>query len=172
MKHIVIELVAAGIVFLMFKCILVAVSKALEMNKERTKKFDIFLSIIVQLFFILVWVASLHSMNKRFILSDIECYISLWLIGFFCVIWCYFSWDIDRIFVKPRKAKAEERRKKKILIYLLILIFVIMQGYYQTLHAIGIKTSEEIYTLFSVTNYSIVVGVIALDRLLNQIFSK
>ena len=90
---------------------------------------------------------------------------------FYCrfnVIWCYFSWDAEHIFVKPRKANAEEKRKKKILIYFLIFIFVLRQGYYQTLHALD--ASIEVNMLLLVTNYSIVVGTIAFDRLLNQIF--
>lgn len=56
---------------------------------------------------------------------------------------------------------------KKISIYASIFIFVIIQGYFQTLHAMD--PESEINMMFSVTNYSIVVAIIALDRIMNQI---
>lgn len=171
MKNLLIELFVAVLVFLIFKVFLVLISKILykvfKCNNENLKKFDFGISLALQLIFLSVWCASIESTINIFGLTDLECYISLCMIGVFSVIWCYFSWDVERIFVTPHKARADEKRKKKILIYFLILIFVMCQGYFQTLHTLNPGIVVDM--LFSVTNYSVVVGTIAFDRLMNQI---
>lgn len=174
MKKLFLELLVASLVFFLIKIILVVTSKALSKvfkgNDTKCKKFDIGISLVLQCVFISGWVASIGAIISKFGMTDLECYISLCMIGIFSVVWCYFSWDAERILVRPCRANANERRLKKILIYSLVLIFVLCQGYYQTLHAVN--ESIEVNMLFSVTNYSIVVGTIAFDRLMNQIFKE
>lgn len=171
MKNLILELIIAILVFLLFKVMIVLLSKIVnkvfKVDELNRKKFDFGISLALQLIFIAGWIASVGSTINKFGLTDLECYISLCLIGCFSVIWCYFSWDAEHIWVRPCKASTEEKRKKKIFIYFLILVFVLWQGYYQTVHAVN--DSVEVDKLFSLTNYSIIVGTIAFDRLMNQI---
>lgn len=167
------EIILAMLLFVFFKVIRITVDRImgnlLKISEQTCKKFDLFTSILLQLIFVIVWFMIIYGIIGSFELSDLECYISLCMIGISCVLWCYFSWDANKIFVMPRLAFAEERKYKKITVYVLIFIFVLSQGYYQTLHAID--SSIEVNILFSITNYSVIVAAIALDRLMNQICS-
>lgn len=136
----------------------------------KNRKFDFFLSVGIHGMFICLWCASILAVSKRIGLNNIESYLALCLVGVFSVIWCYFSWDAERIFVKPHKASKHERKAKKVFIYFLILVFVLVQGYHQTLHAIN--NTYQVNPIFSVTNYSIIVATIAFDRIMNQLFGN
>lgn len=171
MKNILMELLVATVVFLLFKCFLVMICKILNRvfraENIKRKKYDFGISLALQLIFILGWYVTIESSINMLELTNFQCYISICLIGIFCVIWCYFSWDVEHIFVKPCKASADEKRIKKILIYFLLFAFALVQGYYQTLHVID--ANVEVDSLVSITNYSIVVVTIAFDRFMNQI---
>lgn len=173
MKNIFMEIILAVLIFILFKVIKIIVDRImgnlLKIDEQTCKKFDLFTSILLQLIFVVVWFMIIYGIIGDFELSDIECYISLCMIGISCVLWCYFSWDANKIFVMPRLAFSEERKYKKITVYILIFIFVLCQGYNQTLHVVD--SSYEVNILFSITNYSVIVAAIALDRLMNQICS-
>lgn len=183
MRSLLLIIMISAIVFLCYRLILIAASivitkilslalkRKLNIKEIEPLKFDLLVSIALQLLFVYVWIYGMDAVNKKYGLDAITFYVSFCLIGAFCVIWCYFSWDIDikHIFNRPYKACPEHRKAKKIVIYSLILLFVLCQGYYQTLHAID--SSIEVSILFSVTNYSVIVAAIALDRLMNQICS-
>lgn len=172
MKVFFMAVITTAIVFMFYKGILVLASRVLRKTICKHVKgegaFELAVSVAAQVLFLAIWVISWGILATRYPIDNLVFYISFCLIGVFCVIWCYFSWDIEHIFVMPRKAKEEERKIKKIVIYTLIFIFVMCQGYFQTLHALD--PSVEVNVLFQVTNYSIVVGIIALDRIMNQIF--
>lgn len=174
MKVLFVEIVVAFIVFLGFKFIMVMgfrlADKIFGIKEQNHGRFDLLISIAIHILFLLIWMACIDSAVKTFKMSDLEFYISFCLIGFFSVIWCYFSWDAEHFFVKPHVASEEAQRAKKIILYLLILVFVMCQGYQQTLHLAN--NSYEVNILFSMTNYSIIVGAIALDRVMNQIINK
>lgn len=171
MRNIVIELLSALLVFMMLKIIIViackGTRKVLKIPEDKEMTYSFYLSVVIQVAFIMTWFQSIVAGSNLLELTNLEAYISLCLIGVFSVLWCYFSWDIEHIFVFPRKAKPKERRAKKLLVYLLIYIFVVCQGYYQVLHAID--KNYEVNALLSVSYYSIVVGIIALDRIMNQL---
>lgn len=159
-------------VFLIYKGFLVLVSKLFKklfkIKEDSKRRVDLWMSAAMQLIFVSIWFFGMDLLSEKYGLSNLVFYVSFCLIGIFCVIWCYFSWDAEHIFVKPCKAKKEERRIKKIVIYSLILVFVLCQGYFQTLHAMN--DSIEINIMFSITNYSVIVATIAFDRVMNQIF--
>lgn len=170
MKFLIIESVVAGLVFLLFKGIIVLlckISRIIFDDKGNEQKFDFGVSVAMQILFLGIWATSIGVIMNLYPMDNFVCYTSLLMMGVVSIIWCYFSWDAEHIFVKPRKANNKEKRLKKIVVYGLILLFVLVLGYHQTLHAVGIE--EKIDTLMSVTNYSIVVGTIAFDRLMNQI---
>lgn len=172
MKNILIELILAFLIFLFVKLIIVLlykfVWKLLGETKEGFDTFEIFSSCALLFVFVVIWFASMPAVDKVLGMTDIEFYISFCMIGIFCVIWCYFSWGMLHIMVKPRLATDKEKRIKKIVIYSLIFLFVISQGYQQALHSMD--ANYEVNVLFSVTNYSVIVALIALDRVMNQIF--
>lgn len=159
------------IVFLIYKGLLVVISKLLnkllKIKEDGRRRFDFLTSVAIQLLFVSIWFACMDLLNRKYGLSNLFFYISFCLVGIFCVIWCYFSWDAEHIWVKPCKASKDEKRIKKIVIYSLILVFVLCQGYFQTLHVMD--NNIEINILFSITNYSVIVATIAFDRVMNQI---
>lgn len=174
MKGFVLLVIFSVIAFLIYKVMYVLFCKLIRRcmktkTDEKFSRFDLNLSIAMQLIFISTWVTFMEAVNQRGILDSLSFYVSFCLIGVFCIIWCYFSWDAEHFFVKPRKASHKEKKSKKIIVYSLIMIFVLCQGYFQTLHAM--KNEIEVNVLFSVTNYSVIVAAIALDRVLNQFFS-
>lgn len=173
MRTFLLMFVVTIIVFLTYKSSLVLLSKLLnklfKVKEDGRHRFDFLMSIAMQLLLVYIWFTCMDLLNEKYGLSYMVFYVSFCLVGIFCVIWCYFSWDAEHIFVKPCKASQEERRIKKIVIYSLILVFVLCQGYYQTLHTMD--SSVEINILFSVTNYSVIVATIAFDRVMNQICS-
>lgn len=174
MKNLFIEILLALVFFGLFKLLLVGIYKFIDKkcncSSEGKRKFDLFGSCSMISVFVFMWLFSMEKVLVKFPLTDLEIYISFIVIGVICVIWCYFSWDAERILVKPCVATREERRIKRIIIYVLITIFVLVQGYYQTLHVMNPK--YEIDKLFSIANNSVIVAVIALDRVMNQIFNK
>ena len=171
MKKLILVGIVALFVFMIFKAIFVTVNKIAEkvfkVSDKTTDRFEFLFSVTIQFLFISIWLMSVDNVAHKFGMNNLEFYISFCMVGIFCVFWCYFSWDIKHIFVKPYISKQRDRMIKKISIYVLIFIFVIIQGYFQTLHAM--KLESEINMMFSVTNYSIVVAIIALDRIMNQI---
>lgn len=171
MKKLILIGIVALVVFMILKALLVIVSKitekAFKVSDKKRDRFEFPLSVAIQLLFILIWLMSSEGVANKFGLNNLEFYISFCMIGIFWVFWCYFSWDMEHIFVKPCISKKRNRMIKKISIYASIFIFVIIQGYFQTLHAMD--PESEINMMFSVTNYSIVVAIIALDRIMNQI---
>lgn len=173
MKVFFLAVITTAIVFMFYKGLLVLVSRVLTKtickHVKGESSFELTISIAAQVLFLSIWMITWTSLASKYSIDNLIFYISFCLIGVFCVIWCYFSWDIEHIFVMPRKAKAKHKKIKKIVLYTLIFIFVMCQGYFQTLHALD--PTVEVNVLFQVTNYSIVVGIIALDRIMNQIFS-
>lgn len=174
MRNIIVMLLSALLLFILYKVFIIFLCKFINFIFGRIYKkagntqmsFSISLSIGVQVVFISIWILAISRGNVLG-LTNLQAYAALCITSFFSVFWCYFSWDIEHIFVLPRKAKPTERRIKKIILYTLIYIFTVFQGYYQTMHAIN--KESEISALLSVANYSIVVGIIALDRIMNQI---
>ena len=161
MKKLILIGIVALVVFMILKALLVIVSKitekAFKVSDKKRDRFEFPLSVAIQLLFILIWLMSSEGVANKFGLNNLEFYISFCMIGIFCVFWCYFSWDMEHIFVKPCISKKRNRMIKKISIYASIFIFVIIQGYFQTLHAMD--PESEINMMFSVTNYSIVVAI-------------
>lgn len=171
MKKILFAFGIAMITFLVCKMIFVWVYKLANIllkNKDtHSRKYDFLFSASLQLLFICIWSSSVSWTIDKFGLSLIEEYISLCLLGMLCVVWCYFSWDAERIFVRPCIAAKEERNSKIIVLYLSVFVFEICYGYQQTLEAVG--ELSKINPLYVITNSSIILAALALDRFLNQL---
>ena len=154
MKKLILIGIVALVVFMILKAFLVIVSKitekAFKVSDKKRDRFEFPLSVAIQLLFILIWLMSSEGVANKFGLNNLEFYISFCMIGIFCVFWCYFSWDMEHIFVKPCISKKRNRMIKKISIYASIFIFVIIQGYFQTLHAMD--PESEINMMFSVNH--------------------
>lgn len=162
--------IISTILFVFFKILIVIIYKVLNFllkNKNtESSKFDVAISFGLNCLYIYIWSICVSVVIKKFGLAIIEEYMALCMLGMFFVIWCYFSWDIEHFLRKPCIATKEEQKSKKIIVYFLILIFTLSHGYQQAQKAIGVI--KEVDSLFTIANSSIIVGALALDRLLNQ----
>ena len=97
MKIFFLMVITAIVAFVFYKGVLVLVSRILnkifKISEKNQDKFDLGISITMQLLFLYIWVICMDVINKKYGLSNIVFYISFCLIGVFCVVWCYFSWD-------------------------------------------------------------------------------
>lgn len=102
--------------------------------------------------------------NNNF--SNLEWYIIYTFIGISLMLWCYFSWDfklksiprfgVDNVFITIKKS----------FVFICVMTFSFYYGYKTLNKAI---VGEEIDIVTSITNATIVPGIIAFDRVLNQI---
>lgn len=89
-------------------------------------------------------------------------------IGVSAILWCYFNWELEWK-AKPKFGEEDiQIIVKKIFVFSAIMIFTFYQGYKQLNKQFS---GEEIDLSITVTNITIIPGIIALDRVLNQIKS-
>lgn len=167
-------LVQTAIIFLAFRFVMIAINKMIEKKwgkASEDKLSNLLRSMAFLLIAVTMWLLIVANLTRiEGTMSTLQFYISMVMIGVSGVIWCYFSWDEDRFLSKPREATRNEKKSKKIVLYSLLCIFVLVLGYQQT-----INVFEEVHnvpTLYTTTNNSVVVAIIAFDRIMNQIFTK
>lgn len=180
MKTLVYEIIGVLLVFLLIKLVYVLICKLInwglrkkftKMQVEEKEKFDLSISIMLEVSVVVSIFAAIFLVNILCEVGILELYISFYLIGISSVIWCYFSWDSEKIFTKPHIATVSECKRKKIIVYISICAYVFVQGYYQSCKSMGLelKILNDLEPIFSIINYSVIAGIIALDRVFNQI---
>lgn len=181
MFFIIILLLSAGMIVLM-RAIITLISKTLvriilksESATGYESKWSVILSGALLLAYISIFATavSIPSFNNN--LTNAEWYTVFVSIGVFSISWCYFSWPIEELFAKP--AFEEEKRMyiKKIFVFSLLFIFTVNSGYREVMKNVinssngsDDEISKGIYIL---SNVAVVASIIALDRVLNQIYS-
>ena len=102
-------------------------------------------------------------------ITNLEWYMVYTFIGIAAILWCYFSWSFEWK-AKPQFAKNDSQMiVKKIIVFSALTLFVFCQGYNQLNMNFGENLDKEKEMLFKVVNITMVPGIIALDRVLNQI---
>lgn len=128
--------------------------------------FDIFMSLTLLIIFLSALTTSIHQVSLKNSMTNLEWYILFVLIGISCILWCYFKWRQTSYMSLPRFTEDDESTKKKAIIFLLVFIFSVVLGYKQVLSYLK---AQHVDSAFYLTNATIVAGMIAFDRFLNQI---
>ncbi len=161
----------ATVIFLIYKLLFILLTmgaiKVLRLKLSDT--FVLILSISLFYLFIFIYILTAATVEKKYGITLMEDYIAFCIIGLISVVWVYFSWSAIRLFARPRWATAEELRAKKITIYVSLLVFAFFIGFEQVN---SVANGTKVDSLFSFTNYSIITIIIAMDRILNQIYPK
>lgn len=129
-------------------------------------KFSLAMSIFFLLGYIQAFLGATEGVAKQRTFSNLEEYIIYTLIGISMMLWCYFSWDFKFKSFPKFGINNKQIIIKKILVFTFIMIFSFYYGYE---NLIKIINKKEIDIFIAITNITIVPGIIALDRVLNQI---
>lgn len=170
--NIAIILTVSLIVFVGFRLFFILLywilGKLLKLSAD-TIKFDFFMSIAFYILYIQGFLGAVSGVTKNNELSNAEWYFVYTFIGMSSMIWCYFSWEL-KWKAKPQFAREKiQMIVKKIIVFFLVMTFAFYQGYTQLDENLGGDINEEKKLLITLTNITIIPGVIAFDRVLNQI---
>jgi len=114
------------------------------------------------------WEATFQVPAKfNFMLSDL--YLVLLSTGISSVLWIYFKWDLRLTSLPKPNPNKEQVRIKKIIIFTCVMVFSFFLGYKQFM---CLTTQEQVDITASLTNFSLVPGIIAFDRVLSQLHEQ
>ena len=139
----------------------------LNAQKESDKTFErVLLSCVMLGTFIVIWSVTIYNcMIKKQVTDNLVWYVIFTFFGISAIIWCYFRWDLKW----KAKPKLEEDKivlaLKKTLVFTLVMIFAFYHGYKQMDAIFKDVKADSTLTVYNVTLIS---GIIALDRVLNQ----
>ncbi len=160
-----------GVEFLLYRFVLVVLgllfTKLLKKDTHIYHKQEMTASILLYLVFTFVYFKTLVIMIPSLYDAYLDVYILLVIYGCFSVFWAYFSWDMDHLFRPITFALNKDVIIKKGIIYFIVLVGALVLGVHQTKQFVGIGSVEPLY---SIANISILTVIIALDRVMNQIF--
>lgn len=170
--NIAIILLASLIVFIASRMFFVFVYWFLaKIFKLRTynMEFDLLLSIAFYAAYVQTFLGAVQGVANNNELSIAEWYFVYTFIGISAMIWCYSSWEL-KWKAKPQFAKEKMQVVvKKVIVFTLVMLFAFYNGYTQLNDNFGGGINEEKSLLITLTNITIIPGIIAFDRVLNQI---
>ncbi|MGE4214912.1 MAG: hypothetical protein AB7E42_09065 [Anaerotignaceae bacterium] len=163
-------IVLSVIMFMVFKFFMVVLemflSKFYKVENKSDVKFSLVLSIVFLLMYSALFIMAVEFFNHRNKFNDLEWYIVYTVIGIYTILWCYFKWKSNLQSIPVLNDNNQEIALKKSLLFFLIMIFSFYYGYSQIEKIVSGKEIDMSLTIASVT---IVSGIIALDRVLNQV---
>ncbi len=167
--NIVIILVASLLVFIGIRTFLIflywllgKIFKASDGNL----KFDLGMSIAFYCMYMQGFLGATMGVTKSNELSSAEWYFVYTFIGIISMLWCYFSWDL-KFKAKPRFGLNDKQVViKKISVFALVMIISFINGYGTMCKEFY---GEDMFPEIRVLNATMIVGIIAFDRCLNQI---
>lgn len=166
--NIIIIVVTALVVMFIFRLIVLSFCSILPRGNEG---FDLFFSIALLIVYLASFIGAVEGVISKVKIINLEGYLIYTFIGIASTLWCYFSWNLDWT-AKPQFMKNDSQMiKKKIIVFSVLMVFAFYQGYTQLDMIYGGKLDAEKEMLVKITNITIVPGIIALDRVLNQIYS-
>lgn len=168
----IIILVTSIIVFALVRVLILLICnlglKLFKVSDSNTG-FSLLLSIASFILYLQVFMGAIQGLMGKTGITNLEWYLVYTLIGIAAMLWCYFSWSFAWK-AKPQFAKNDSQMIiKKIIVFSAVMLFAFYQGYTQLDMNFGGNLDEEKEMLVKVTNITIIPGIIALDRVLNQI---
>ena len=160
------------IIFIGFRILFISlysILKKIITKSTENMTFDLLLSLGFCLIYLEAFVSTAQGISNNNELSNVEWYFVYTFIGVSLMIWSYFSWELSWK-AKPQFAREKtQMAMKKIIVFIIVMAFSFYQGYTQLYENFGGGFDEEKNLLVSLTNITIIPGIIALDRVLNQI---
>lgn len=129
-------------------------------------KFYLSISIFFLFGYIQGLVGATEGVLKNNNLSNLDWYCVYTFIGISMILWCYFDWEPKLGSMPKFSTNNKQIAVKKIFVFLGIMLFSLYYGY-EALNKV--VDGKEIDVIATITNATIVPGVIALDRVLNQL---
>lgn len=171
MKFVII-LATSLVVFILFRLIMLLVyelAKKLLKSREDSVGFSLLISIVFFIMYLQGYLGAIEGVMGSTGITNFEWYLVYTSIGIMAMLWCYFSWSFGWR-TKPQFSKNDfQMTVKKIIVYAALMLFVFYQGYTQLDTSFGGTLAEEKELLVKVVNITIVPGIIAMDRVLNQV---
>jgi len=131
--------------------------------------FNLILSIAFYIMYLQGFLGAVEGVMGKNNITNLEWYLIYTFMGISAMLWCYFSWDIGWK-VKPQFAKEGFYVPiKKVIVFSTVMVFVFYHGYTQLNTNFGGSFDEEKQMLTMVVNITMISGIIAFDRVLNQI---
>lgn len=129
-------------------------------------KFDFGMSVGFYGVYIQSFLGAVLGVAKNNELNNTEWYFVYTFIGIVSMLWCYFSWDM-RLRALPKFGLNDKQVViKKITVFALVMFFSFINGYADMCEEFNM---HEMFPEIKVLNSTMIVGVIAFDRFLNQI---
>lgn len=133
---------------------------------EGNMSFDLGISIFFYIMYIQAFLGSVLGVSRNSELSNMEWYFVYTFIGIISMLWCYFSWDL-RLKAKPKLGLNDKQViVKKIVVFALVMVISIINGYDAMCKEFS---GENDFWGIRVLNSTMIVGIIAFDRVLNQV---
>lgn len=101
-------------------------------------------------------------------LKNLAWYVVFTFFGVAAIIWCYFRWDFKWKAIPRFEDDKTVMALKKIIVFCVVMGFAFYHGYEQMDAIFKGKNADDILKVYNVT---IISGMIALDRVLNQVSS-
>lgn len=168
MNNIIIIVITSLLLLFIFRGIVLLISSMLPRGNV---VFDLFFSIALLIVYLASFIGAVEGVISTAEITNLEGYLIYTLIGISAILWCYFSWSLNWT-AKPQFAKNDfQVLIKKIIVFSLLMIFAFYKGYTQLDMIYGGNLDTEKEMLIKITDITIISVIIALDSVLNQIYS-
>ena len=152
---------------MMFWNIMKRVLKLKEISEEKERASDLSMVFFTYLILIASWIFAVKIVGDTWKYEWEMVYTMCFGIGISSIVWCYFKFDITGIKF-PKWEELKTLKIKKTWVYSLVFIYSSIYGYIKMQEVIG-KT--EVSPWLSIGNIAMITAAIALDRVLNQIYT-
>lgn len=163
------------LLYLAMRCIVLITysltKKILKISSEDSK-FQLEISIVLFLFYLYIYCEVVQKLIGLVeIVSILDWFLIYTCMGISAILWCYFSWEL-KWKTRPKFGQNDEEIiVKKIVVFTIVMAFSFYYGYQQLSKTFDADYDKEKVVLIMISNATIIPGIIALDRVLNQVKS-
>lgn len=157
--------------FFVYRFILILIGHLFTIIFRKDKHFyherELSTSVLLYLVFTLVYFKTMVMLIPSLIDAYMDIYLLMVIYGIFSVFWAYLSWDMDHWFRPITFAQNKDVIIKKGILYAIVFVGAFVLGIHQTRSYVGAGSVDPLY---NIANISILTVIIALDRVMNQIY--
>ena len=160
-----------GAEFVIYRFFLIAIGHIFTRVFKKDRHFyherELTVSCLLYVIFTFVYFRTLFNLIPSLHEAYMDVYLLMVVYSVFAVLWAYLSWDMDHWFRPVTFALNKDVIIKKGILYAVVLVGAFVFGFYQTKVYIG---ELSVNPLYSIANLSIFTIIIALDRVVNQVY--